>query len=78
MAELLQLRPSEHVNPDIVSLLEEQLELARRGEIIGVAIIAQLKSKEYTYSRVELSYELAIALHNRAQYKLHQDWDRGR
>lgn len=37
----------EHISADTVAFLEDMLDMARRGELIGVAAVAMLKKREF-------------------------------
>lgn len=75
MAEVKAVRKEELASEDLVRLFEQSLARARMGELMGVTMVTKTRAGEYEYTRVNMRYELAVGLHQRASYKLMLDWD---
>lgn len=58
----------------LLKFLEELREQAVAGKLIGLLVV-QEDEEGYGYTRINMKYQDAIALHTRAVFKLNQDWD---
>ena len=76
MATITQLRKEQLADSRIEKRLQELIQLAQSGEILGLLVVVTRRNETYEYDRIGPSLLEAIGLHERAIYKLHIDWDK--
>lgn len=76
MSELavVKIQPDANGKQRVIDRLEELLEQAKRGEIIGIIYGVELEGS-IAFGKANLTYPVALGILNRIAHNMNKEWD---